>query len=250
MSENNAPSSEARAETAAPRVAVRHVQLIRAIVAAIAALMITFSSDHSASYGLAVFSGFAIATALVLGFAAWMAYPRGRRWPVATLAVVTAIAGMASGVPVWRTTPVFFAIVIAWAAVAGLIELLTGWRERRLLAAEGAPDLQRRSEARDAVTVGVIGLLLAVAIALVSPAFSLDYFIDDADQWFTLTGIVIAVGIFGAYAAIVAVYLGIAAFSPRRAENAASGPASASDGPAASDQASPATTAPGSGERA
>ena len=41
---------------------VRHVQLGRALFAAVAAIMITFSADHSAEVGLAVFSGWAIAT--------------------------------------------------------------------------------------------------------------------------------------------------------------------------------------------
>jgi hypothetical protein len=36
----------------------RHVQLTRAALAAVAAVMITFSPDHSASVGLAVFAGF------------------------------------------------------------------------------------------------------------------------------------------------------------------------------------------------
>ncbi|HZU93558.1 MAG TPA: acyl-CoA synthetase, partial [Microbacterium sp.] len=44
---------------------VRNVQLVRALFAAVAAAMITFSPDHSAAIGLSVFSGFAIATALV-----------------------------------------------------------------------------------------------------------------------------------------------------------------------------------------
>ncbi|CAI7678084.1 unnamed protein product, partial [Penicillium discolor] len=43
---------------------MRHVQLLRALFAAVAALMITFSSDHSAAVGLAVISGFALVTAL------------------------------------------------------------------------------------------------------------------------------------------------------------------------------------------
>ncbi len=58
-------------------------------------------------------------------------------------------------------------------------------------------------------------------MGVVPAGFTLDYFIKDADQWFTLTGTTLAVGIFGAYAAIVAVYPGIAAFSPRREAPAA-----------------------------
>src|SRR5690606_8989881 len=112
--ENAGPENAARATRtgAAPSVAVRHIQLIRAIVAAIAALMITFSVDHSAAYGLATFGGFAIATALVFAFGAWMATPRGRRWPLVTVAVLSAIAGMVGGIPPWRSTALFFAIVI------------------------------------------------------------------------------------------------------------------------------------------
>jgi len=221
--DNAAPENEAPAPrpSAAPRVAVRHIQLIRAIVAAIAALMITFSADHSATYGLATFSGFAIATALVLAFGAWMAYPRGRRWPLVAVAVLTAIAGMVSGVPPWRSTALFFAIVITWSAVTGLVEIAGAWVDRVRLRDEGGDDPQRRSEIRDAFTVGIITVVLAIALGLVSPDFRLDYFIDEAGAWFALTGISIAVGLFGGYAAIVAVYLGIAAFTPRRQDPAA-----------------------------
>jgi hypothetical protein len=47
--------------------------------------------------------------------------------------------------------------------------------------------------------------------------YTLNYFIAEAHRSFTLTGIAIAVGIFGGYAAVIAVYLGIAGLSPRRA---------------------------------
>ena len=216
MPENAAPKNAAPRPSAAPRVTVRHIQLIRAIVAAVAALMITFSPDHSAVYGLATFSGFAIATALVFAFGGWMAYPRGRRWPLFTAAVLTAIAGMLGGVPPWRSTALFFAIIITWADVTGLVEIAGAWVVRVRLRDEGVDDPQRRSEIRDSVVVGILTVVLAIAVGLVSPDFRLEYFIDDAGQWFTLTGITIAVGLFGGYAAVVAVYLGIAAFTPRR----------------------------------
>lgn len=213
MPETSAPA----AASVGARFAVRHLQLVRAVFAALAAVMITFTADHSATIGLSVFSGFAIATGLVLAAAAWLTYPAGRRWAAILLAVVSLVAGMVSGLGGLRTITTYFVVVIAWAVLSGVIELVAGLRERATLRREGLLDPQRRSEARDAVTVGAVGILLAVALALVSPGFQLDYFIDDANQWFTLTGIAIAVGIFGAYAAIVAVFLGIAAFSPRRA---------------------------------
>ena len=50
--------------------------------------------------------------------------------------------------------------------------------------------------------------------------YALQYSIAGAGS-FTLTGITIGVGVFGGYTAIVAVYLAIAGFSPRRAAEAA-----------------------------
>jgi IMP dehydrogenase/GMP reductase len=73
-----------------------------------------------------------------------------------------------------------------------------------------------RDEARDRILIGAFTLALGVGLLLVNPAYSLDYFISDANQTFTLTGITIGVGLFGGYAAIIAVFLGIAGLSPRR----------------------------------
>lgn len=185
---------------------VRHLQLARAIIAALAAVMITFSADHSAPVGLAVFSGFAIATAIVLFIAVWQVYPSGARGVPVLLAVVSLVAGMVTGIPPLRTTTMFFVVVIAWAAITGLIELVAGLRARR------TGDVA----ARDAVLIGAATLALAAGLLLVNPAYSLDYFIKEAGDTFTLTGITIGVGLFGGYAAIVAVFLGIAGFSPRR----------------------------------
>lgn len=191
----------------APRAfEVRHVQIARALFAALAAVMITFTADHSANVGLAVFSGFAIATGLVLLLSAWLVYPAGRRAPSVVLGVFMMIAGMIGGLPPLRTTTMFFVLVIAWAIATGVAELVAGIVQRR----------RGDADARDAILVGAVTLALAVGLLIVNPAYSLDYFIDEAGAWFTLTGITIAVGLFGGYAAIVAVFLGIAGFSPRR----------------------------------
>lgn len=184
---------------------VRHLQLARALFAAIAAVMVTFSPDHSAPVGLSVFSGFAIATGLVLVLAAWLVYPAGERWPSAVLGLITGIAGMFAGVGPARTTVLFFVIVIAWALISGILEAGVSFRARR----------RGDTTARDGLVVGVLTVILGVALLFVSPQYALQYSIEEAGE-FTLTGSVIAVGVFGGYAAIVAVYLGIAAFSPRR----------------------------------
>lgn len=190
----------------------RHVQLLRALFAGIAAVMITFSPDHSASVGLSVFSGFAIASALVLLLSAWLVFPAGQRALVLTLGVLSAIAGMAAGIPAFRTTEMFFAVVVSWALITGLVEGIAGFRALR----RSERDSAERSEARDALTVGAAAVVLGLALLFVPTQYALDYYIDDADRSFTLTGITIGVGLFGAYAAIVGVYLAIAGFSPRR----------------------------------
>ena len=191
---------------------VRHVQLGRALFAGIAALMVTFSADHSAALGLAVFSGFAIASGLVLLLGAWLAYPAGRRALPVVLGLLSAVAGMIGGLPPLRTTTMFFALVISWALLSGLIEGVAGWRAMRR-----SPKLSAaRADARDGLTVGITSVLLGLGTLAVPAGYALNYYIEEAGQSFTLTGIAIAVGLFGAYGAIVAVYLGIAAFSPRR----------------------------------
>lgn len=185
----------------------RHVQLLRALFAAIAAVMITFSPDHSAPIGLTVFGGFAIATAIVLLLSAWLARPAGQRGRVVLLAAVYLVGGMVAGAPQLRSTTTLFAVLIAWGLLAGLVELVTGLAERR---AEPAT-------ARDTIFVGALTMVLGIAVLLVRPEYRLDYAIEEAGRSFTLTGTIIAVGLFGGYAAIVAAFLGIAGFSPRAA---------------------------------
>ncbi|MCM3613927.1 acyl-CoA synthetase [Microbacterium enclense] len=187
---------------------VRHLQLARAAFAALAAVMVTFSSDHSAALGLAVFSGFALATGLVFALSAWLVFPRDERMVPVLLASVSIIAGLVASVGAWRTTGVFFAVVIGWAFVSGLIELLGALRDRKA---------GRTAGARDGVLIGILGLVLAVVLLLTPMQYALDYDITGAGS-FTLTGITIAVGLFGGYAAVVAVFLAIAGFSPRRPE--------------------------------
>ncbi|MFT4306289.1 MAG: acyl-CoA synthetase [Microbacterium sp.] len=189
----------------------RHVQLARALFAALAAAMVTFSSDHSASLGLAVFGGYAIATGLVLVLGAWLQAPAGARGVPIALGAVSIVAGMIGGQPALRSTEMFFVLVIVWALLTGLIEGIAGWRAMRV----AAPGSAARSQARDALTVGVFGVLLALGTFAVPSGYALNYYIAEAGESFTLTGIVIAVGVFGGYAAVVAVYLAIAGFSPR-----------------------------------
>ncbi len=209
--------------TAAPAVRtvdVRHEQLARALFAAIAAIMITFSPDHSASVGMSVFSGFATASAIALFLSAWLVHPAGRRRLPIALGSLTLVGAILGGLPPLRTPIGFFAVVISWAAVTGAIELAAGIRRRR-----------REPVARDQILIGALGLALALGLLLVNPAYSLEYVIAEAGGAFTLTGITIGVGIFGGYAAVIAVFLGIAGFSPRAPRSAESVEATASASP-------------------
>lgn len=187
---------------------VRHLQLARAAFAALAAIMVTFSPDHSAPLGLGVFSGFALATGLVFGLAAWLVFRSGERMIPVLLASVSIVAGLVSSVGAWRTTGVFFGVVIAWALVSGLVELLGALRDRKA---------GRTAGVRDGMLIGILSIVLAAVLLLTPAQYALDYDITGAGS-FTLTGITIAVGLFGGYAAVVAVFLAIAGFSPRRPE--------------------------------
>ncbi|MFJ4999014.1 acyl-CoA synthetase [Microbacterium sp. NPDC088619] len=191
---------------------VRHLQLLRALFAAAAAVMITFSPDHSAAVGLSVFSGFVLTTGLVMIVAAWLVYPAGQRWPSVVFALLSFAAGMTAGVPAWRTEDLFFVVVIAWSVTTGILELVVGLRARRA----GEPN------ARDSITLGVFGLLLAVLLIAIPAGFVQPYAIDGAGA-FELTGIILGVGMFGGYAAVVAVFLGIAGLTPKRADAVAEG---------------------------
>jgi len=183
---------------------VRHIQLLRALFAAAAALMITFSPDHSAAVGFAVFGGFVAASGFIFVLGAWLAVPSGSRWPLIMLGAIDLLTAIVSGVPTWRTDSVFFVVVIIWAAATGLVELIGGLRVRRT-----------DPTAKDAITVGALGLVLAVALLVIPSGYSLQYSVDGAEA-LTLTGIILAVGMVGGYAAIVAVFLAIAGFSPNR----------------------------------
>jgi len=206
---------------------VRHVQLLRALFAAASALMITFSPDHSAAVGFSVFGGFVAATGLLLIVGAWVAAPAGNRGPFIMLAVIDLLAAIASGIPPWRTEVAFFVVVIVWAAASGLVELIAGLRGRRT-----------DPTAKDAITVGSLGLLLAVVLVFIPADYSLQYSVDGAGA-LTLSGIILAVGMFGGYAAIVAVFLAIAGFTPRRSAPAHDASAADADPADAANESAP-----------
>ncbi len=180
------------------------VPVSRAAVAAAAAVVITFSGDHSPWLGLSVFGGFAVLTALVelvLGAASLASDRVSRRLVVAQSVVTVAAGAVALALAPFAGLPAFYAIVIVWALLTGALELYSGYRLRG-----------RSSLARDWMTIGGLTALLAVAFLLVPPGLDQQFTGPDGIDR-SLTASVVTVGIFGAYAAIVAVLLVIGGLS-------------------------------------
>jgi hypothetical protein len=164
------------------------VLLLRGVLAAGLALVVTFSADHTPVFGLAVYSGFALLSGGVVAIAAPRSAPTsaGRTLALAS-GVVGLVAGLfglallvvAPGAAVFALVPV----IAASAALAGALELALGLRRD-----DAGP------ASRDRIVLGAAALLLAVAVLI--PA-----------------GAVVTVGLVGAYGAVTAVYLIIAALS-------------------------------------
>ncbi|HRP99300.1 MAG TPA: hypothetical protein PK781_02420 [Terrimesophilobacter sp.] len=179
----------------------------RSAVALAAGMIVTFVSDHSADFGLIVFGSFAAVTALVF---AWAATRASVKFVVlGAVSCAVAAAGCATAAFVGEGLEVLATVLIVFASVTGAIELGLGlW-----LRARGAI-------ARDAITSGILSLVFATVIVLVP--------LDFANAWETVTkegdtvsGVVTAdvvvVGMFGAYAIIIGVFLAIAAISAKNA---------------------------------
>lgn len=188
--------------------AVRHVQLVRALIAAIAAAMVTFAPDKSYEVGLTIFSGFAIASGLLLVLSAFLVDDRSRRGPYVLIGAFDLVAGMfASALPL-HSSVFLLVLLISWAGATGIAEFFVGVADRRAG--------RDRALARDHMFAGGLAVLLAIVVAFVPPSYSLDYFIEEAGQTFNLSGQIILIGLFGGYAAIAAVYLAIAGLSPQQ----------------------------------
>ncbi|MCX7522790.1 DUF308 domain-containing protein [Microbacterium sp. STN6] len=189
---------------AAPTVHDRYwiVALGRALVALVAAAIITFAADHSARLGLVVFGGFAILTGLTVALVCWAVLAKGvLRTLFAVSGIVSVLLGALALLLQQGGLGWFLAIVSAWAAITGFIELYAGLRARR-----------RHAAARDWLTMGGLTAILAIVFLVVPPDIAQHFRgPDGVDR--SLTSSVILVGAFGAYCAIVCVYLAIGGFS-------------------------------------
>ncbi|MET1044500.1 MAG: hypothetical protein ABWX59_10345, partial [Microbacteriaceae bacterium] len=148
-----------------------------------------------------VFGVFTVLTGIVLIIAALRVHTGAERIIVLLMALVGLLAG---GFALGLTDgglPFFLYLVSVWAAITGFLELYLGLRGRR-----------RNPAARDWIFVGAVTALFAIVVVILPPDFT-QQFSGAQGVSGTLTASVIAVGAFGAYAAIVGVYLVIGALS-------------------------------------
>lgn len=160
------------------------VPLVRALVALVVAAVITFNANHSAEVGLFAFGAYALACGVVTAIGAFAVADRVARRLFLAQGIFGVVAGAVALLLHASGLGVFLYTVSVWAALTGFCELYCGLRVRGRLAL-----------GRDWLAVGVLTAILAVVFLLIPP---------DA---------VLAVGLFGAYAVVVGVYLAIGAFT-------------------------------------
>lgn len=191
-------------DDAGQRAAYWPIPLVRAIPAGVLAIVITFSADHSARLGLLSFGGFAVTTGVAVALLAWM---RLRGVAARPYLVASGAISVALGVLAFAVTdggiPALLLVLTAWAVLTGALELYIGVRARR-----------RHAASTDWITVGAITLLAGAVFALLPPDVA-DEFTNADKTTGVLDSAVIAVGLLGAYAAIILVFLAIAGFSAK-----------------------------------
>jgi uncharacterized membrane protein HdeD (DUF308 family) len=178
------------------------VPTVRSIVALATALVITFApGQYSPELGYLTFGAFCLisgASTIILGI---ISMARGRTlWLVVVGGAILAIAGLISLISFRQTLPLLLLLVSSVFAVTGIVELVIGLTNRRI------------GPSRDWIFAGALGALFGFLVLLIPADYSLQFTGPDHVER-TLTASVILVGSFGAYAAILGIYLLIAGLS-------------------------------------
>jgi hypothetical protein len=173
-----------------PAVATPVAVAARAVAAAVVAVAVTFALDHRAPdrFGLAALGGYLVLQAVVLAIGVTgLAWSRvGRilvlvRAAVSLVGAVVALTGLEQGVSLLRPLESLVFLLV------GALEIVGGLRRS-----------ERADLSGDAVVVGGLQVLVGILLLVLNP-----------DALF-------AVGVLGAWGAVVAVYLGISAANLRR----------------------------------
>lgn len=160
--------------------------ILRAFPALAAAAIITFSRNHAPVVGLAVFVGFAFLLASVLIFTIAAVPLEGvSRTMVGIQALSSVIAAAIAAVTINSGLTALILVMSIWAGVTGLAELYAGYRSTD------------KALSREWLTLGGFTALLAIVYAAIP--------MND----------VYAVGLFGAYLAIIGIFQIIAGVSLR-----------------------------------
>lgn len=186
-------------DSAAQRLPYWPVPIVRAVLALALGVFVTFSQDHSVRLGLFAFGAFAVLTgAAVVLFGLLRMIDRR----VGTVFVIQGLVAIAAGVLalVLNQSGVAFLLYLlsVFAALTGFLELYNGLRMRG-----------RLPEAREWVAAGALTAIAALVFVL-GPLDS-----------------VFAVGVLGAYAVILGVYLAIGGLSLRWSQASRSAAAAA-----------------------
>jgi uncharacterized membrane protein HdeD (DUF308 family) len=190
--------------TGSPGLAAWVVPALRAIVALVVGFAITFTPAHSAAFGLVAFGLFAVVEGAVIASGAFGDRAERRSRGLFVLqGALTVVAGVAALVLPEGGVHYFVWVVSAWAIVTGALELVSGIRARG-----------RAAAARDWMILGGLTLILAIAFLVVPPDYTQT--LGGIEQVSgELTASVVLVGMFGAWAIVAGVLLGIAAVSAR-----------------------------------
>ena len=165
--------------------------LWRAIPALLSAVIITFSRNHSPLIGLSVFAGYAIVASVIMFVSvARVPLTGSDRILFGIQAVVTGTSGIIALCALGGGLSALVLVLSLWAALTAALELYAGYRH------------SDRAISREWLTVGALTAILTIIVAL--------FPVND----------VYAVGLFGAYGAILGVYLVIAGISLRSDEPA------------------------------
>lgn len=183
------------------------VPLVRAAGALVAGLLVTFSTAHESPMGFWALAGVAAVAggaqvALGIGLSAPFRALLVAQGAVLLLAAAAAAALSQTG------TAVLVALVIVVAAISGLLELVAGLRARG-----------RATVARDWIGAGAITMLLALGALLVQPGYAQPWQVLDKETEAMVTGVltgeIVIVGVIGAYAIVLGLFLLIAGISAR-----------------------------------
>ena len=185
----------------------------RAIPAVIVAIVITFSADHSARLGLVAFGAYAVASGLATAIvAATRVAPGTVRLVVLCQAAVALVTGGAALAMPGGGYAYLVLVLSAYAAVSGFLELYLGVRSRRRSSTRSSVSPSAPyTVARDWMFVGAVTVALAITAFVIPANFNQPFSVEGVSG--AVTASVALVGVFGAYLAIVGIFLAIASFS-------------------------------------